>query len=85
MQAVRMASRFLGIPGGRPARFPAGIVGNDLIKKTFWFFATIFIFICFTNWFGLLPGVGTIGWGVQTARGFEVTQPCFAAAMPTST
>jgi F-type H+-transporting ATPase subunit a len=33
------------------------------VKKTFWFFATIFIFILFTNWFGLLPGVGTIGWG----------------------
>jgi F-type H+-transporting ATPase subunit a len=51
------------------------IVGADLIKKTFWFFATIFIFICFTNWFGLLPGVGTIGWGVPTAHGFEVTRP----------
>jgi F-type H+-transporting ATPase subunit a len=55
--------------------FLAEIVGPDLIKKTFWFFATIFIFICFTNWFGLLPGVGTIGWGTQTAEGFEVTRP----------
>lgn len=51
------------------------IVGPDLIKKTFWFFATIFIFIFFTNWFGLVPGVGTIGWGHQTAEGFEVTRP----------
>jgi F-type H+-transporting ATPase subunit a len=51
------------------------IVGADLIKKTFWFFATIFIFIFFTNWFGLLPGVGTIGWGHQTAGGFKVTVP----------
>src|SRR5271156_1538355 len=51
------------------------IVGADLIKKTFWFFATIFIFICFTNWFGLLPGVGTIGWGHATSEGFEVTRP----------
>jgi F-type H+-transporting ATPase subunit a len=55
--------------------FLGEIVGSDLIKKTFWFFATIFIFICFTNWFGLLPGVGTIGWGVHTSEGFEVTQP----------
>ncbi len=55
--------------------FLAEIVGADLIKKTFWFFATIFIFICFTNWFGLLPGVGTIGWGHQTAEGFEMTRP----------
>jgi F-type H+-transporting ATPase subunit a len=43
--------------------FLEGIVGRELVKKTFWFFATIFIFILFTNWFGLLPGVGTIGWG----------------------
>src|ERR1700733_8091706 len=53
------------------------IVGADLIKKTFWFFATIFIFIFFTNWFGLLPGVGTIGWGHQTTDGFEITKPLF--------
>jgi F-type H+-transporting ATPase subunit a len=51
------------------------IVGADLMKKAFWFFATIFIFIFFTNWFGLLPGVGTIGWGHATADGFEVTEP----------
>lgn len=49
------------------------IVGVELVKKSFWFFATIFIFICFTNWFGLVPGVGSIGWGNDTARGFEVT------------
>jgi len=55
--------------------FLAEIVGADLIKKTFWFFATIFIFICFTNWFGLVPGVGTIGRGIHTANGFEVTEP----------
>lgn len=55
--------------------FLEGIIGRDLVRKTFWFFATIFIFILFTNWFGLLPGVGTIGWGVAGARGFEVTQP----------
>jgi len=40
-----------------------GVIGRDLVKKTFWFFATIFIFILFVNWFGLVPGVGTIGWG----------------------
>ncbi|HEX4119064.1 MAG TPA: F0F1 ATP synthase subunit A [Verrucomicrobiae bacterium] len=51
------------------------IIGADLIKKSFWFFATIFIFICFTNWFGLVPGVGTVGWGVETPQGFVVTHP----------
>ena len=55
--------------------FLEGIIGHDLVKKTFWFFATIFIFILFTNWFGLIPGVGTIGWGVQGEHGFEVTRP----------
>ncbi|MEW6161104.1 MAG: F0F1 ATP synthase subunit A [Verrucomicrobiota bacterium] len=40
--------------------FLSGILGSFLVKKSFWFFATLFIFILFTNWFGLLPGVGTI-------------------------
>ncbi len=45
------------------------ILGKDLVKKSFWFFCTIFIFILFTNWFGLIPGVGTIGWGTPDASG----------------
>lgn len=55
--------------------FVEGIVGAELAKKTFWFFATLFIFILFTNWFGLIPGVGTIGWGVPGPHGFAVTHP----------
>jgi F-type H+-transporting ATPase subunit a len=43
--------------------FLESIIGPELVRKTFWFFATIFIFILFVNWFGLIPGVGTIGWG----------------------
>jgi len=42
--------------------FLAGILGKDLVKKTFWFFASIFILILTSNWMGLIPGVGTIGW-----------------------
>jgi len=42
--------------------FIEGILGEHLTKKTFWFFATIFIMILCINWFGLIPGVGTIGW-----------------------
>jgi F-type H+-transporting ATPase subunit a len=53
------------------------MIGRDLTKKTFWFFASVFIFILFTNWFGLLPGVGTIGWGHETAKGFHVDTPLF--------
>jgi F-type H+-transporting ATPase subunit a len=55
--------------------FLEGIIGADLVKKTFWFFATIFIFILFTNWFGLIPGIGTVGWGVATQHGVKVSMP----------
>jgi F-type H+-transporting ATPase subunit a len=55
--------------------FLEGIIGPKLVKRTFWFFATVFIFILATNWFGLIPGVGTIGWGIRTPEGFEVTNP----------
>jgi len=41
--------------------FLEGILGKHLVKRTFWFYGTIFILILFTNWFGLIPGVGTIG------------------------
>jgi F-type H+-transporting ATPase subunit a len=57
------------------AGFLEGIIGPQLVKKTFWFFATIFIFILAVNWFGLLPGVGTIGWGVAGEHGFKVARP----------
>lgn len=41
--------------------FLEGILGKHLVKRTFWFFGTIFILILFTNWAGLFPGVGTVG------------------------
>jgi F-type H+-transporting ATPase subunit a len=49
--------------------FLQDIIGPDLIKKSFWFFATIFIFILFTNWFSLIPGVGSVGWGTPDETG----------------
>jgi F-type H+-transporting ATPase subunit a len=55
--------------------FLEGIIGRHLTNRTFWFFATIFIFILFTNWVGLIPGFGTIGWGEKTDHGFVVTNP----------
>ncbi|MDB6150988.1 MAG: synthase subunit a [Chthoniobacter sp.] len=59
--------------------FLESIIGHDLVKKTFWFFATIFIFILFTNWAGLIPGVGTIGWGIPNAQGGleHISRPLF--------
>src|SRR6266480_3836866 len=57
--------------------FLESIIGRELVRKTFWFFATIFIFILFVNWFGLIPGVGTIGWGHHdlTTGVFHVDRP----------
>jgi len=55
--------------------FLEGIIGGPLVRKTFWFFATIFIFVLFTNWVGLIPGVGTIGWGETGPHGFQVETP----------
>jgi F-type H+-transporting ATPase subunit a len=62
--------------------FLENVIGSALVRKTFWFFATIFIFILFLNWFGLLPGVGTIGWGHQDAASgaFHVDRPLFRGA-----
>ena len=42
--------------------FFEGILGAKMARETFWFFGTVFIFILFSNWFGLIPGVGTVGW-----------------------
>jgi F-type H+-transporting ATPase subunit a len=57
-----------------------GIIGRHLVQRTFWFFATIFIFIITANWVGLVPGVGTIGWGHRDAHGFKVDQPLLRGA-----
>src|SRR5262249_24378609 len=40
--------------------FLEGVIGPHLVKRTFWYFATVFIFIPSANWLGLIPGVGTI-------------------------
>ena len=60
--------------------FLEGIIGRHLAERTFWFFATIFIFILAANWVGLIPGVGTIGWGHQTSHGFKIDHPLFRGA-----
>jgi len=60
--------------------FLSGIMGEKLARKTFWFYGSVFIFILSANWFGLLPGVGTIGWGHDTEHGFHVTHPVLRGA-----
>jgi F-type H+-transporting ATPase subunit a len=62
--------------------FLEGVIGRSLVRKTFWFFATVFIFILFLNWFGLIPGVGTIGWGHHdpATNTFHVDRPLLRGA-----
>jgi len=60
--------------------FLEGVIGSHLIRRTFWFFGTIFIFILATNWVGLIPGIGSMGWGVQTPEGFRLSEPFFRGA-----
>jgi F-type H+-transporting ATPase subunit a len=62
--------------------FLESVIGPQLVKKTFWFFATIFIFILFLNWFGLIPGVGTVGWGHYdpATNSFHVDRPLLRGA-----
>ncbi|MDX2079258.1 MAG: F0F1 ATP synthase subunit A [Terrimicrobiaceae bacterium] len=61
------------VPGRRQNSFEAvveglydtleGIVGHHMITRCFSLLATLFVFILASNWFALLPGVGSIGWG----------------------
>ena len=60
--------------------FLEGLLGAPLAKKTFWFFGTVFIFILVSNWLGLVPGVGSMGWGHHTAEGFQLEEPFFRGA-----
>src|SRR5258708_22190889 len=59
------------------------IVGRHMLSKVFPVLATLFIFICAANWFGLVPGVGTIGFG-KPGPGFlslsEIDKPIFRPA-----
>src|SRR6202048_5269220 len=55
-----------------------GIVGKHMIPKVFSLLGTLFIFILAANWFGLVPGVGTIGFGPNAGVPLtleEVTRP----------
>ena len=60
--------------------FLEGIIGAHLVRRTFWFFGTIFIFILTANWVGLIPGIGSVGWGRQTAEGFRLEEPLLRGA-----
>jgi F-type H+-transporting ATPase subunit a len=60
--------------------FLEGIIGRRLIDRTFWFFGSVFVFILAANWIGLVPGVGSIGWGHVADGHFVIEQPLFRGA-----
>src|SRR5690349_17590458 len=51
------------------SKFLESVIGRHLVQRTFWFFASVFIFILFCNWAGLIPGFGTVGWRVEYSNG----------------
>ena len=44
-----------------------GIVGEKVAPRVFPILATLFVFILVSNWFGLIPGFGTWGFGHKTS------------------
>jgi F-type H+-transporting ATPase subunit a len=51
------------------------IVGKKAFRASFPVLICLFIFILINNWMGLIPGVGTIGWGHEVDGSFEVVRP----------
>lgn len=51
------------------------IVGKKAFPAVFPLLVTFFIFILIQNWMGLLPGVGTIGFGHEVDGKFHMTTP----------
>lgn len=51
------------------------IVGKKAFPLAFPALVTFFVFILFHNWMGLIPGVGTMGWGHDVDGHFHITRP----------
>jgi len=51
------------------------IVGKKAFPAAYPLLVTFFVFILIQNWMGLLPGVGTIGWGHEVDGHFHLTAP----------
>ena len=51
------------------------IVGKKVFFPAFWLLSGLFFFILIHNWSGLLPGVGTIGFGQAVDGHFLINKP----------
>ncbi len=60
--------------------FLEGLLGAHLVKKTFWFFGSVFFFILVNNYMGLIPGVGTVGWNTVDGHGHHGFLPFLRGA-----
>ncbi len=62
------------------------IVGKKVAPRAFPLLATIFVFVLVNNYFGLLPGVGSIGWmedhGAHAGHGAHAVAAEHASAEP---
>ena len=50
------------------------IVGQKVFIPSFWLLSGLFFFILINNLSGLVPGVGTIGYGIEEAGHFKITE-----------
>jgi F-type H+-transporting ATPase subunit a len=51
------------------------MVGKKAFPTAFPLLASFFIFILIHNWMGLIPGVGTVGWGHESEGHFAISLP----------
>jgi F-type H+-transporting ATPase subunit a len=62
------------------SNFLESIMGRDTMRRGFWFFGGLLVFIFAGNFLALVPGAGTIGFGTGEGWDFKVTQPFFRGA-----
>ena len=56
------------------------IIGRHLVERTFWFFATVFIFILAANWVGLIPAWAPSAGAIRRPTASAVDQPLLRGA-----
>jgi F-type H+-transporting ATPase subunit a len=62
------------------SNFLESIMGRDTMRRGFWFFGGLLVFIFAGNFMGLIPGVGTYGYGHGQGWDFKVNQPFLRGA-----
>ena len=60
--------------------FLEGIIGPHLVRRTFWFFGSVFIFILAANWVGLDSRRRLDRLGASDGRGLRLEEPFFRGA-----